>query len=63
MFDRNLIPSGVGMSEGLPLTGEDLIQDGVAAMLHLLEQGVRSQNVLIHGFSMGGGTFKKNSHF
>ncbi len=46
---------GVGHSEGFPWTSQDLILDGEAMVQRLLTKGVKPENILIHGWSMGGG--------
>ena len=47
---------GVGDSTGHPTCGEDLVQDGLRCVQHLnQERGVRAENILIHGHSIGGG--------
>ncbi|HXF29462.1 MAG TPA: alpha/beta hydrolase fold domain-containing protein, partial [Chlamydiales bacterium] len=45
---------GVGLSTGFPETEKHLIEDGDAALQYLLQQGVKPENVLLDGTSMGG---------
>jgi alpha/beta superfamily hydrolase len=46
---------GVGESKGSPLKADDLIADGEACVKYLLSKGVLEENILIEGFSLGGG--------
>lgn len=46
---------GVIDSEGSARTADDLVLDGDAFVQYLLSRGVRSQDILIDGFSLGGG--------
>lgn len=46
---------GVGYSEGFPEGVKDLVMDGEAMVHYLLSQGVKAKNILIHGWSLGGG--------
>lgn len=46
---------GVGYSEGFPTGYQDLVMDGEAMVQFLLKQGVRPENILIHGWSLGAG--------
>ena len=46
---------GVGNSNGMPFQAKDLILDGETMIEHLLQSGVLPENILVHGFSMGGG--------
>lgn len=46
---------GVGESKGSPLKADDLIADGEACVKYLLSKGVPEENILIQGFSLGGG--------
>lgn len=46
---------GVGESEGFPRSAEDLYRDGCAIVASLLNQGVEPKNILLHGYSLGGG--------
>lgn len=46
---------GVGYSKGFPWTAKDLIFDGEAMVQRLLKQGVKPENILLHGWSIGGG--------
>lgn len=45
---------GVGESEGFPTGFKDLVMDGEAMIQFLLSKGVKSKNILIYGWSMGG---------
>lgn len=45
---------GIGLSEGFPLEMKDLVMDGEALIQYLLSLGVKSKNILIYGYSMGG---------
>jgi alpha/beta superfamily hydrolase len=44
----------VSRSKGQPKRGHDLVLDGLACMDLLLKRGIKSNNILIHGHSMGG---------
>lgn len=44
---------GVVHSGGVVHTAWDLIADGEAVMRYLIDQGVQSHNILLHGHSMG----------
>lgn len=46
---------GVGESTGTPTKPEDLIRDGETCIQYLLSKGVKEENILIHGLSLGGG--------
>lgn len=46
---------GVGESRGQVTQPEDLIQDGEACIQYLLSKGVREENIVIYGHSLGGG--------
>lgn len=46
---------GVGHSKGFPTDIQDLVMDGEAMVQYLLTQGVSQKNILIHGWSIGGG--------
>ena len=47
---------GVGLSEGNPRVGDDLVDDGIGAVEYLRrEYGADPDKVLIYGHSMGGG--------
>lgn len=46
---------GVGESKCPPKRPEDLIADGEACVKYLLSKGVKEENILIHGLSLGGG--------
>eukprot|EP00730_Choanoeca_flexa_P016780 TRINITY_DN7997_c0_g2_i1.p1 TRINITY_DN7997_c0_g2~~TRINITY_DN7997_c0_g2_i1.p1 ORF type:complete len:391 (+),score=59.88 TRINITY_DN7997_c0_g2_i1:30-1202(+) len=46
---------GVGDSEGWPFRAADLIEDGRAAMQHLLDQDISESYIIMHGHSLGGG--------
>lgn len=46
---------GVIRSEGRAKRAQDLILDGEAMLQYLLQKGVRPENILIHGHSLGGG--------
>lgn len=46
---------GVGASTGFPTSCEDLEKDGVAMVEYLLNLGVEPENIMIHGWSLGGG--------
>lgn len=46
---------GVGESRGILAKPEDLIIDGEACISYLLSKGVKEENILIHGSSLGGG--------
>lgn len=46
---------GVGDSQRSPTKPEDLIMDGEACIQYLLSKGVKEENILIHGLSLGGG--------
>jgi alpha/beta superfamily hydrolase len=46
---------GVGKSQGVALTEFDLVVDARAFFEYLLSCGVLSGNILIYGFSLGGG--------
>lgn len=45
---------GIGRSEGFPTGYQDLVMDGEAMVQYLLTKGVKSENILIHGWSFGG---------
>lgn len=45
---------GVGKSTGLPNDSNDLIADGKALFEYLTKQGVKPENILLYGFSIGG---------
>ena len=45
---------GVGLSTGFPTGDQDLIADGDAMVQHLLNQGVKPENILLYGTSLGG---------
>lgn len=46
---------GVGCSEGWPTKFQDIVMDGEAMVQYLLSKGVQKKNILIHGWSLGGG--------
>jgi len=46
---------GVGKSQGIATSEADLVQDGLILFQHLLARGVHPDNILIYGFSLGGG--------
>lgn len=46
---------GVMRSEGRAKRAQDLILDGEAMLQYLFQKGVRPENILIHGHSLGGG--------
>lgn len=46
---------GTGNSKKVPKRAEDLIADGEACVQYLLSKGVKEENILIHGLSLGGG--------
>ena len=46
---------GAGFSSGVVLSPQDLICDGVDTVNSLLAQGVRMEDITLHGFSLGGG--------
>lgn len=46
---------GVGESRGILTKPEDFIADGEACISYLLSKGVKEENILIHGSSLGGG--------
>lgn len=46
---------GVGHSTGFPSGSHDLVVDGEAMVQYLLSQGVPPENILLHGYSTGGG--------
>jgi Chlamydia CHLPS protein (DUF818) len=46
---------GVGESKGILTKPEELIIDGEACIKYLLSKGVKEENILIHGSSLGGG--------
>lgn len=46
---------GVGESQGRPVKAEDLVMDGEACVQYLLSKGVKEENILIYGLSLGGG--------
>lgn len=46
---------GVGASEGVSESYKDLENDGIAMIQYLLSLGVKPENILIHGWSLGGG--------
>jgi len=46
---------GVGRSTGAPRVAADLVVDAETAFKYLIDQGVSSDKILIHGHSMGGG--------
>ncbi len=46
---------GVGLSEGFPWRSQDLVIDGEAMVQYLFSKGVKEKNILIHGWSIGGG--------
>lgn len=46
---------GVGCSESSPTGYQDLVIDGEAMVQNLLRKGVQQENILIHGWSFGGG--------
>ena len=45
---------GVADSKGVPSTPEQLISDGEACIQYLLSKGIKEENILIHGTSLGG---------
>lgn len=46
---------GVGESQGFPTSYQDLERDGIAMVEYLLSLGVKTENIMIHGWSLGGG--------
>lgn len=46
---------GVGKSDKTPETFQDLITDGIAQVQRLLDNGVKSERILLDGISLGGG--------
>ncbi|PJD96131.1 MAG: hypothetical protein CK425_06935 [Parachlamydia sp.] len=46
---------GVGFSEGSPSSAHDLVVDGEALVQYLLNKGVSPENILVEGWSLGGG--------
>jgi len=46
---------GVGRSEGICLGSKDILEDGKACIDFLLKKGVKKENILIYGYSLGGG--------
>lgn len=46
---------GVGGSKGRPVRAADLVADAEAAFDRLIRDGVKSEHILIHGHSLGGG--------
>ncbi len=47
---------GVGDSSGMTMCKEDLMNAGIATVNYLLNQGVPSENISLHGHSLGGAT-------
>ncbi len=47
---------GVSGSTGKLYTESDIFVDGLTAFRHLLAKGSKSSDILLHGFSLGGGT-------
>lgn len=50
---------GVGNSSGRVLCEADLLNDGRGAFCYLLDRGVLSKNILLHGHSLGGAVAAK----
>lgn len=46
---------GRGLSTGSPHSEEEILQDGQAIVKDLLQRGILPENILLHGFSLGGG--------
>lgn len=46
---------GVGESKGILTKPEELVMDGETCIRYLMSKGVREENILIHGSSLGGG--------
>lgn len=46
---------GVGQSTGDAKCAKDLIQDGSSSVQFLLDKGVKPENIVLHGQSLGGG--------
>jgi len=46
---------GVGFSESSPTCAQDLVVDAEAVVQYLLSQGVPQENILVDGWSLGGG--------
>ncbi|MBS0635697.1 MAG: alpha/beta hydrolase fold domain-containing protein [Verrucomicrobia bacterium] len=46
---------GCGKSEGFPLDEKPLIDDGLAQVQQLLDQGAKPENIALYGYSLGGG--------
>jgi pimeloyl-ACP methyl ester carboxylesterase len=46
---------GGGWSQSSPRSKQDLVTDGIAQVQRLLDQGVNSENIILKGFSLGGG--------
>ncbi|MBN4067223.1 alpha/beta fold hydrolase [Simkania negevensis] len=45
---------GVGSSKGCALSSKELVMDGDAVIQYLLDKGIQEENILIHGYSLGG---------
>lgn len=45
---------GVGCSEGFPTSTKDLVHDAEAMVQYLLDKGILTSNILVHGWSLGG---------
>jgi len=50
---------GIMHSQGWPTSSHDLVLDGEAMVQKLLSTGVQAKNILLHGFSLGGGVAAK----
>lgn len=53
---------GVAKSKKRALGAKDLVIDGEAAIQYLLSKGVPEKNILIHGYSLGGGVAAEMAH-
>lgn len=48
-------PRGVGESEGFPTGSHDLVLDAEAMYQHLIGRGIKPEDIIISGYSLGGG--------
>lgn len=46
---------GIMESVGFPLSSRDIVVDGEACVQYLLHLGIKEENILLHGFSLGAG--------
>ena len=46
---------GVGASKGYCKSSDELILDGIAMVKHLLDKGIKEEDIIIYGHSLGGG--------